>query len=106
MVQSVGEKKVIATATTSTEDVSTQQKRVDKVVAEYRYIFTSPTGVCLHCQVKHSIGLIPSVHLPNGPIYRRSLPDNEEIKRQIQNLIHKGHIRSSSLPCGNPFMLV
>ena len=40
-------------------------------------------GVPLHCQVKHSINLTPGVSLPNGPIYQRSVLENDEIKRQI-----------------------
>jgi hypothetical protein len=42
---------------------------MDKVVEEYEDIFTSPTGVPLHCQVKHPIDLTPGAPLPNGPIY-------------------------------------
>jgi hypothetical protein len=61
-------------------------------VEEYSDIFSSPTGVPLHCQVKHPIDLTPDAPLPNGPVYRRSLLENEEIKRQIQELLHKGHI--------------
>jgi len=79
---------------------------MDKVVAEYEDIFTSPAGVPLHCQVKHSIDLTPGAPLPNGPIYRRSVLENDEIKRQIQELLQKGHIRPSSSPCGSPIVLV
>jgi hypothetical protein len=73
---------------------------------EYSDIFSSPTGVLLHCQVKHPIDMIPGTPLPNGSVYRRSLLDNEEIKRQIQEIIHKGKIHPSSSPWGNPIMLV
>ena len=65
----------------STWDSATQQKQVDKVVEEYKDIFTSPNGVPLHCQVKHSIDLTPGATLPNGPVYGGSLLENEEIKR-------------------------
>ena len=40
--------------------------------------------------------------LPNGPIYPVSVLENNEIKRKIQELLQKGHIWSSSSPCGNP----
>jgi hypothetical protein len=43
-------------------------------VEEYSNIFSSPTGVPLHYQVKHSIDLIPDAPPPNGPVYRRSSP--------------------------------
>jgi hypothetical protein len=73
-------------------DLSTQQKQVDKVMAKYKDIFSSPTRVPLHCQVKHPIDLTLDAPLPNGSIYRCSLLDNEEIKQPIQELLHKGHI--------------
>jgi hypothetical protein len=73
---------------------------------EYSYIFSSPIGVPFHCQVKHPIDLTPDALLPNGLVYRRSLLENEEIKRQIQELIYKGHICPISSPCGSPIVLV
>eukprot|EP00253_Pinus_taeda_P020440 PITA_20440 len=44
---------------TSRQGPSTQQQQMDKVVEEYKDIFTSPTRVPLHCQVKHSINFSP-----------------------------------------------
>jgi hypothetical protein len=79
---------------------------MDKVMEEYEEIFTSPTGVPLHCQVKHPIDLIPCAPLPNGPIYQHYVIENDEIKRQIQELLQKGHIWLSSLPRGSLIMLV
>ena len=79
---------------------------MDKVVEEYRDIFTLPTGVPLHCQVKHPIDIIPGVSLPNGPIYRCSVLENDEIKRKIQELLLKGHIQQISSPGGSLIMLV
>jgi hypothetical protein len=73
---------------------------------EYLDIFSSPTGVPLHCQVKHPIDLIPDASLPNGPVYHRSLLENEEINRQIQELLHKGHICPISSPYGSPIVMV
>jgi hypothetical protein len=101
MIHSHGEKKVVATSMASTWDSATQQKQVDKVVEEYKDIFTSPNGTPLHCQVKNSIDLTHGAPLPNGPVYRRSLLENEEIKRQIQELLQNRHIRPSSSPCGS-----
>ena len=79
---------------------------MDKVVKEYRDIFTSPIGVPLHCQVKHLIYLTPGAPLPNGLIYQCSVLENDEIKRQIQELLQKGYIWSSSSPYGSLIVLV
>ena len=79
---------------------------MEKVVEEYGDIFTSPTGVPLHCTVKHPIDLTLGALLPNGPIYRCYVLENDEMKRQIQELLQKCHIRPNSSPCGSPIMLV
>jgi hypothetical protein len=60
---------------------------VDEIVEEYKDIFSSPTGVPMHCQVKHLIELTPGAPLLNGPVYRRLLMENDEIKHQIQELL-------------------
>ena len=104
MIRPQEKKKTVATA--SKRGPSARQLQMDKIVEEYEDIFTSPAGVPLHCQVKHSIDLTPGAPLPNGPIYRRSVLENNEIKRQIEELLQKGHIRPSSSPCGSPIMLV
>jgi hypothetical protein len=106
MVRSQSENKIVATSTTSARSPATQQKQVEKVMEEYKEIFTSPIGVPLHFQVKHSINLIPSAPLPNGPVYGCSLLENEEMKHEIQELLQRGHIRPSSPPCGSPIVLV
>jgi len=106
MIRSQNELNIVATSRVFTTDLSTQQKHVDKVMEEYSDIFSSPTGVPLHCQVKHPIDMTPDALLPNGPVYRHSLLENEEIKWQIQELLHKGHIRPNSSICGSPIVLV
>jgi hypothetical protein len=75
-------------------------------VEEYKDIFSSPTKVSMHCQVKHPIDLNPSAPLPNGPFYHHSLMENDEIKYQIQELLQKGHIKPNSYPCGSSIVLV
>jgi hypothetical protein len=62
MIHSQSEQKVATTSMASAQGLSMQQKQVDKIMEEYKDIFSSPTGVPLHCQVKHSIDLTP-VHL-------------------------------------------
>ena len=104
MIRPQEKKKMVAM--TSRQGPSTWQLQMDKVVKENEDIFTSPAGVSLHCQVKHSIDLTPGSLLPNVPIYRLSVLENDEIKRQIQELLQKGHICPSSSPCGSPIVLL
>eukprot|EP00253_Pinus_taeda_P036053 PITA_36053 len=103
MIRPQGKKKTVAT--TFRQGPSARQLLMDKVVEEYKDIFTPPVRVPLHYQVKHSIDLTPGVPLPNGPIYWCSVLENDEIKRQIQELLQKGHTRPSSSPCGSPIVL-
>jgi hypothetical protein len=63
MIHSQSERKIAATSRASMTDLSTQQKQVDKVMEEYSDIFSSPTRVPLHCQVKHPIDLTPDAPL-------------------------------------------
>jgi hypothetical protein len=106
VIHAHSKKKVIATSLASTQSLSLQQKQVDGIVEEYKDIFSSPTRVPMHCQVKHPIDLTPSAPLPNGLVYHHSLMENDEIKCQIQELLQKGHIRPNSSPCGSSIVLV
>jgi putative transposase len=83
-----------------------QQKKVDDIVEEYKDIFSSPTRVPTHYQVKHPIDLTLGAPIPNGRVYCRSLIENDEIKRHIQELLQKGHIKPNSSPCESPIVLV
>jgi hypothetical protein len=74
----------------SAMDLSMKKKKVYKIVEEYKDIFSSSTGIPLHCQVKHPIDLTPGAPLPSGTVYHRSLIENEEIKHHIQELLHNG----------------
>jgi hypothetical protein len=106
MIHSQNKRKIIATSRVSAANLSTHQKQVDKFMEEYSDIFSSTTGVPLHCQFKHPINLTLGTPLPNGPVYHHSLLENEEIKQQIQEILHKGHICPISSPCERPIVLV
>jgi hypothetical protein len=94
--------KVATTSVASTQHLSLKHKQVDRIMEEYRDIFVSPTGVPTHCQVKHPINLTPDTPLPNGPVYRRLLMENDEIRRQIQELLKRGANQAQILPLRKP----
>jgi hypothetical protein len=73
VILSQNERKITAISRVSMDDLSTQQKQVNKFMEEYSDIFSSPTGVPLHCQVKHPIDMTLDTSLPNGAVYRCSL---------------------------------
>jgi hypothetical protein len=55
--------------------------------------------------ISHHIDLIPGASFPNKAAYRLTLQENEEVKRQVQDLMDKGLIRESLSPCTVPTML-
>jgi hypothetical protein len=79
MIYDHSKKKVIATSVASTQSLSLQQMQVNRIVEEYRDIFSSPTRVLTHYQFKNPIYLTLGAPLPNGPVYHRSLMENDEI---------------------------
>jgi hypothetical protein len=55
--------------------------------------------------ISHHIDLIPGVSLPNKAAYRLSPQENEEVKKQVQDLMDKGLVRESLSPCIVPTVL-
>jgi hypothetical protein len=55
--------------------------------------------------VNHHIDLIPGASFPNKDAYRLTLQENEEVKRQAQDLLDKGLVRESLSPCVVPTVL-
>jgi hypothetical protein len=55
--------------------------------------------------VSHHIDLIPGASLPNKAAYRFTPQKNEEVKRQVQELLDKGLVRESLSPCAVPTVL-
>jgi hypothetical protein len=55
--------------------------------------------------ISHHINLIPGASLPNKEAYRLTSQENEEVKRQVQDLMDKGLVRESLSPCVVPTVL-
>jgi hypothetical protein len=77
-----------------------------EVVNQYDDMFKEPKGLPPRRGIQHEIQLQQDCPLPNIGMYRMSVTENDEIKKQIQELLDKGVIVPSSLPCGSPIVLV
>ena len=77
-----------------------------KVVSAYDDLFQEPKGLPPKREIQHEIQLQPEAPLPNIGMYCLSVLQNEEIKKQVQELVEKGVIHPSTSPCGSPIVLV
>jgi hypothetical protein len=77
-----------------------------RIVSNYDEIFQVPKVLPPKRQVEHEIQLQQDVPLPNIGMYRLSVLENSEIKKQVQELVEQGVIIPSASPCGSPIILV
>ncbi|KAJ9519492.1 hypothetical protein QJQ45_000587 [Haematococcus lacustris] len=73
---------------------------------EYNDVFKPLTDTPPERPVGHTIPLVPDARSPVTPIYRLSKPEQEELKRQIQDYLAKGMIEPSSSPYVAPILFV
>jgi hypothetical protein len=55
--------------------------------------------------ISHHIDLIPGASLPNNAVYKLMPQENEEVKREVRDLMNKGLVREILSPCVVPIMI-
>eukprot|EP00253_Pinus_taeda_P031257 PITA_31257 len=82
-------------------------KEIQELLKEFQDIVVDdlPDKLPHKRSISHHIDFIPGANLPNKAAYRMSLKDNEEVRKQVQELLDKGLIRESLSPCAVPTVL-
>ena len=63
-----------------------------ELITNYSEVFQTPKGLPPKREIAHEIYLQQDAPLPNIGMYRLSVIENEEIKKQVQNLLENGFI--------------
>ncbi|XP_031500273.1 uncharacterized protein LOC116264278 [Nymphaea colorata] len=83
-----------------------EEGMLTKLLNSYTDLFEDPQGLPPRHLIEHEIQLQTDASLPNLSMYRNSVLENEEIKRQVADLLEWGVVQHNSSPCGSPVVLV
>jgi hypothetical protein len=86
-------------------DPSWKDEMID-VISNYDEVFQEPKGFPPKREIRHEIQLHQDVPLPNIGMYMIYLLENEEIKKQVQELLEREVIGPISSPCGSSIVLL
>ncbi|XP_033138856.1 uncharacterized protein LOC117129534 [Brassica rapa] len=81
---------------------------VQGLMEQYKDVFPDeiPAGLPPIGGIEHQIDFVPGAPLPNRAAYRVNPEEAKELERQVQDLMDKGYIRESLIPCAVPVLLV
>jgi len=90
------------------ETKESQPEEIRELLTKYEDIISDnivPEGLPPIRSINHHMDLILGASLPNKAAHGMTPAENEELNRQIQELLRKGLIRESSSPCAVPTIL-
>jgi hypothetical protein len=92
----------------STDAKVSNHSDASHIISEFKDVFPDdlPSGLPPQREIDHRIELEPGQNPPSKPTYRLSQPETDELKKQLGELLAKGHIRESKSPYGAPVLFV
>ncbi|KAJ9553571.1 hypothetical protein OSB04_017616 [Centaurea solstitialis] len=81
---------------------------IQPLLVEFLDVFPDeiPSGLPLMREIQHCIDFFPGASIPNRPAYRMNPKEFAELQRQVNDLLDKGLMRESMIPCVVPALLV
>ena len=79
---------------------------VQPVLDRHRKVFDEPKGMPPWRSRNHTIEVEPGKPPPSRPLYRMSESELAELRKQLEDLLAKGHIRPSTSPYAAPVLFV
>jgi hypothetical protein len=82
--------------------------RTASLLEQFKDVFPDdlPSGLPPRRDIDHRIELVPGAAPPSRPTYRMSMPELDELKKQVADLLAKGFIQPSKSPFGAPVLFV
>jgi hypothetical protein len=78
----------VDTSQVLSHDLSSQEKtEMKNIIQKFSGLFREPRGLPPNREIEHSIQLVDGEPLPNLSLYRQSLLETEEIKKQVQEML-------------------
>lgn len=81
-------------------------RQVESLVSEYPTVFRAPDGVINRPGYEHKIELVENSTPPKKNAYRMTPRMLAELRKQLTDLLERGHIRPSNSPYGAPVIFV
>jgi hypothetical protein len=90
----------------SSNEPSPHDMKLQGLLKEYESVFSDPIVGQYHASTPECIQLKPASAPPNRPPFRLSLPERQEVEKQVKELLETGRIVPSSSSYGAPVLFV
>jgi len=89
------------------ESAVDSSKCLDLLLKQFQDVFQEPPKELPPLRgIEHQIGFILGASLPNRPAYKTNPTEAKEIQQQVEELIAKGWVQDSMIPCVMHVILV